>query len=436
MVWVVTTTPIPAATDTLQGLSDVALLDVAERALQRLATQPLSAAVDDDTLNDSVRRLQRVESRVHAEKLRRLHAVAERETFRADSERSAADWAKSQLGLAAHDAGRQVRTAAVLGRLPATRDALAAGALTPGHAAAAARGVAVLDDGAHHAQIQAHGDPAACDAIDADHAAAVVELDAFISQQPATVDPTELGRRIEAWTISRQPASIQSRTKWALRRRGLRWLPHRDADGLHTAIVKTTDDGKAQIDAAVGALARKTSVEDQRSLVQRQHDALVTLCQQACDRGELPAVAAQRTHVLMISSPAAQAGDPDAPAAWLDGVGPVSSDTAQLIACDADTTDIVWDTDRGVWVIGRADGDPSPVQRQIVLARDKVCVGCGAPASRCQIHHIIWRSKHGRTVVENLVLVCWSCHHGLHHLGWTVTQDAAGRFALHKRRAG
>ena len=87
-------------------------------------------------------------------------------------------------------------------------------------------------------------------------------------------------------------------------------------------------------------------------------------------------------------------------------------------------------------VIGRADGDPTAAQRKIVIARDVTCIGCGAPSARCQIHHIRYRSKQGRTIVENLVLVCWSCHQGLHHLGWTVTRAADGSFAISKRRAG
>jgi hypothetical protein len=236
--------------------------------------------------------------------------------------------------------------------------------------------------------------------------------------------------------ISRQPPAAEDADARALSHRGLRWLAHRDADGCHTAIFKTTDEGRAQVNAAVGALTPKTSEHDRRSLPQRQHDALVTVCRQACDQGELPAVAAQRPHVLLTGTRAGLAGAPDAQPLWLDGVGPVTSATAQAIACDADTTDIVFDTDRGVWLVGRANGDPTPKQRAVVLARDKVCVGCGAPAARCQIHHIRFRSKQGRTVVDNLVLVCWACHQGLHHQGWTITRAADGSFAISKRRAG
>jgi hypothetical protein len=319
--------------------------------------------------------------------------------------------------------------------LPCVAQRLASGDVTPGHAAAAARGLAALDRHTAAAATEAGADMDAYNAVHADAAEAVTALDAFVAAQPAEVDPAALGKRIEAWTITHRPAAEAIRQRRALAGRGLRWLAHRDADGCHTAIIKTNDSGRAQISAAIGALGAKTSADDERTLAQRHHDALVTLAQQACDRGDLPTMAAQRPHLLLLSNPAAQHGDPDAQPAWLDGIGPVGAATAQLIGCDADTTDIVYDTDRGMWITGRADGDPTPAQRRIVIARDKTCVGCDAPAGRCQIHHITYRSKRGRTTIDNLVLVCWACHHGLHHLGWTITQAADGSFAISKRRA-
>ena len=448
-----TTTPVrPLAADAPEELANTALLarvhdavahlsargaagalsNVVDQVLDGLAAQPLSGDLTDDALNDSVRWLQRCESRIHTAKLRRLDEVAQRETFRADRERSASDWARAQLGLAAHDARTQVRCAAALRRLPDTAQRLAAGDLTPGHAGAVARGVTVLDDLAEQAARDAGADMDAYHAAVADAAQAVAELDAFVADQPLDVNPTDLGKRIQAWTISRHPQDIEQRAARQLRRRSWRWLPHRDDDGLHTAIVKTTDDGRAQMDAALGSLARKTSVEDQRTLAQRHHDALVTLCQQACDRGDLPTVAAQRPHQLLIRTIEAANGDPEAPPALLDGIGAVDTATAAAITCDADTTIVTIDTTGRVWDVGRGDGDPSTTQRKAVIARDQTCVGCHAPAARCQIHHIRFRSKHGDTIVENLVLVCWACHQGLHHLGWSISRDPTGRFTITK----
>jgi hypothetical protein len=414
-----------------------ALLDVAEVVLDRLGAQPLAGGVDDDALHDSVRRLARCEARVAAEKLRRIGQIAERESFRADAERSAADWVADQTGASRREARIQANVAAALDRLPAVAAQCAAGTLTPGHAAAAARALTVLDRHAHNAELNADSEDERA-AVVADAAQAVIELDRFVASRAGAVDADRLNADIKAWMIQRQPAAEEHGQARALANRGLRWLPQRDADGCHTAIFKTTDEGRAQLDAAVAPLSAKTSEHDDRSLAQRQHDALVSVARQACDRGEPATATATRGRVLLTGSRAAMDGDADAEPMWLDGVGPVGSATAQAIACDADTTDIIYDTDRNTWIVGRANGDPSPKQRAVVIARDRVCVGCKAPASRCQIHHIIYRSHNGKTVIDNLVLVCWSCHQGLHHLGWTITRAADGTFAItkRKRRAG
>jgi 5-methylcytosine-specific restriction endonuclease McrA len=97
------------------------------------------------------------------------------------------------------------------------------------------------------------------------------------------------------------------------------------------------------------------------------------------------------------------------------------------------TTVISRDRHGRIWDVGHANGDPSRAQRAAVIARDGGCVGCGAPAYRCQIHHVRFRRKGGKTVVANLVLVCWSCHHGIHHLDWTITGDPHTGFAINRR---
>ncbi|MGH3665418.1 MAG: HNH endonuclease, partial [Egibacteraceae bacterium] len=72
--------------------------------------------------------------------------------------------------------------------------------------------------------------------------------------------------------------------------------------------------------------------------------------------------------------------------------------------------------------------DPTPAQRKAVIARDRHCVGCGAAASACQIHHIRHWGRGGRTDLANLVLACWTCHHNLHHNDWAVVRRPDGRY--------
>ena len=244
------------------------------------------------------------------------------------------------------EARRQTRLAEVLTRLPHTRARLADGSITSAHAAAAAHGLAELDRHAADQRQAAGEDAAAWEAADAQAAAIAAAFDAMVAAQAPQVVPQ--------------------------RRRTV-------ADARHL-----TDADKAQLPAAMDPLVRKTCADDDRTTAQRNLDALVTLAVRACDTGDLPTVAAQRPHVIVIRDQRADAQHPD----WIAGIGPVSSNTAELFACDADTTAFTHHTD-GTWDLGHADGNPTRTQRLAVIARDKHCIGCGAPATRCQLHHII-----------------------------------------------
>ncbi|MGH8884565.1 MAG: hypothetical protein ACRDYX_05210 [Egibacteraceae bacterium] len=90
---------------------------------------------------------------------------------------------------------------------------------------------------------------------------------------------------------------------------------------------------------------------------------------------------------------------------------------------------------------GRTQRQPTRQQRVAVIARDQTCVGCGAPASRCQIHrprqppppaHPKGTRDLGPTDEDNLCLTCWCCHHRIHEDDWLVARDPhTGRFSMH-----
>ncbi|MCY3968049.1 MAG: HNH endonuclease, partial [bacterium] len=46
-------------------------------------------------------------------------------------------------------------------------------------------------------------------------------------------------------------------------------------------------------------------------------------------------------------------------------------------------------------------------------------------------HHIQHWAHGGQTNLDNLVLVCTSCHHNIHDNGWQITQNQDGRYNLH-----
>jgi Domain of unknown function (DUF222)/HNH endonuclease len=73
--------------------------------------------------------------------------------------------------------------------------------------------------------------------------------------------------------------------------------------------------------------------------------------------------------------------------------------------------------------VGKVKGIPDHLRRAVIL-RDRHCAwpgGCAKPPAGCQVHHIVYRSRGGRTRLSDLVLLC-EYHHQvcIHRLGWTL----------------
>jgi hypothetical protein len=79
--------------------------------------------------------------------------------------------------------------------------------------------------------------------------------------------------------------------------------------------------------------------------------------------------------------------------------------------------------------VGKVKGIPDHLRRAVIL-RDRHCAwpgGCDKPPAGCQVHHIVYRSRGGKTRLSGLVLLC-SYHHQvcIHRLGWTLTLHPDG----------
>jgi hypothetical protein len=106
------------------------------------------------------------------------------------------------------------------------------------------------------------------------------------------------------------------------------------------------------------------------------------------------------------------------PPATLDGYGPISDDTARLLAAHAPSftrilthpvTSAILDFDRSRYAV--------PHDLKLVLrVRDVTCriIGCRQPAAHCDIDHTIPYSEDGTTCADNLAHLC-RAHHNLKH---------------------
>jgi NAD-dependent dihydropyrimidine dehydrogenase PreA subunit len=363
---------------------DDMLLGLVERGLAALSARPLSGAIDDTELTDRVERLHRVETSAAAEKLRCIAEIDVRQAWRGEGARSTADLLAQRLRLTRGEARAQADVAVVLESLPQTAQALRDGAIGLGQAQVAARAAKDVRPDVRE------------------------ELDRLVAGDGGGMDRRQLRERVDEWTHTVDPDALAGRERRAWNNRRLS-VSAEGPDGVVRGQFELDPVGGATLIAGLDALSRRTDKDDDRSFPQRQADALVWLAQRALDAGDLPQVAVQRPHVILITTAETLDGEPGAPPAQLDDVGPVSTATAQMLCCDAETTPVYMTRNHEVLDAGRTRKQPTRAQRMAVIARDKRCVGCGAPAARCQVHHVRWWIRDlGPTDEENLCLTCWT----------------------------
>ena len=72
--------------------------------------------------------------------------------------------------------------------------------------------------------------------------------------------------------------------------------------------------------------------------------------------------------------------------------------------------------------VGRTERLCTAAQKKALIVRDHGCVWCGAPAAWTDAHHIRHWADGGTTDLDNMVLLCRSCHTRVHSTAWAVTR--------------
>ncbi|WP_420626832.1 HNH endonuclease [Candidatus Poriferisodalis sp.] len=115
--------------------------------------------------------------------------------------------------------------------------------------------------------------------------------------------------------------------------------------------------------------------------------------------------------------------------AEIAGVGPIPAGTLERLICNSDLHVVFFGDKLTPLYETTPARAPTAAQRRALIARDGACIGCGTPPGECEAHHILPWKCGGKTRVDNLVLVCWSCHVRIHDHNWqVVVRD--GRFGL------
>ena len=193
----------------------------------------------------------------------------------------------------------------------------------------------------------------------------------------------------------------------------------RPGEGI-TACERTSSEGPAASDGGDTAAGGSSRSEGTRSWDQLRADALDLLTSgTADDTGRGGSGGRPKAEVIVVADIGALTGDDPAGRCEIPGTGPVPPEVLQRIACDAQLTGLLF-SDGKPLRHGATVRTATTAQWRMLIARDGGCIGCGAQPSQCQAHHITPYAQTRRTDIENLVLVCWRCHHNIHDHHWQV----------------
>ena len=359
----------------------------------------------DARIEEDFAELQRAVEQLEVERLQRLAEIERRRLFERDGHLSAASWLATTFKVAWGSAREHVRVARALEEMPQTRRALEEGDLSM----SAVRVLVSARD----------ADPKPFHRCETE----LVEAARIHSMQ-------NLQRVAAYW---RQAVERERATEGEEKLRERRRL-HASVSFLGMVRVdgdldpETGETLLTALRAVLDGEARSRGADDDRTPAQRRADALGEICRQWLDSAERPNVAGERPHVTVTVDADALWGAPAA-TSELDHTGPVDTETARRLACDASITRVVMAGASEPLDVGRRTPVVSPAIRRVVVIRDRHCrfPGCDRPHTWCDAHHVVHWADGGPTAPANLLLLCRRHHRMVHGRGGFRLELSEGR---------
>jgi Domain of unknown function (DUF222) len=196
------------------------------------------------------------------------------------------------------------------------------------------------------------------------------------------------------------------------------------SDGMYAVDAQMDPVSGAAFKTAVDVLAKRKGPEDERTHSQRRVDAVGELAMHAMDQGTLPRRHSVKPHINLTVTLEGLKGELGAPPADLELSLPISTRTAERIACDCTMSRVLL-ADSMVIDVGRATRTVSAPTMRALRVRDKGCrfPGCDRQVNWSSPHHIICWARGGPGKLPNLVLLCYFHHRLVHEGGWQVIKS-------------
>jgi hypothetical protein len=350
--------------------------------------------IDEADLADGYAELEWAADFVLSERLKWLGSIERRGTYARDGHLSITSWLAQRFRKTWSAASRLVRQARALEQMPSTREALEEGEIT-------SSAVDVLMP-AHQVDPQAFA-----------------QAEDYLVEAATTLSIPDLGRVVGTWRRAAEDARGPEFTEQAHERRRLHVSP------TLAGMVRVDGDLDPETGQTVISALRAVcdtevrSQEDVRTPPQRRADALGEICRQWLDRTDRPDVGTERPHVTVTVD--LQTLEERLPipgsGAELEDVGPISSEAARRLACDASVSRVITSGASEPLDVGRRTQVVPAGIRRAVVVRDRGCrfPGCDRPQGWTDAHHVVHWAHGGDTALSNLVLLCRRHHRLVHH---------------------
>lgn len=369
-------------------------------AVEALVGTDLSVA-DHAGLSDAARAVARLQSFVDHAKVQ----IARRGRQLADEGDSSSahtliDEGRCTGADAKHTNGRD----RVCGDLPDFEDALASGAVTGAH----------LDSLAHHTK-------SLTDAERSDLAAISDELVADACEQPPALFDRTVKERIDAIRNQHRPDSdVEELDRQRAASCVKRWTD-RDT-GMKNTMISLDPLRDASlwnvIDHHVARLRQDPS-NAERPFGQLQVDAVLESITPAAGEWRIPEVVVHVDHASLChgrhAATLAETADSTA----------VPVPTIQRLCCEAIIQAVIVQPDGTVDRLCAEQRTANRRQRRMLEAMYSTCAHpqCEVPFTACRIHHVVWWTEGGKTVLANLLPLCEPHHHLVHEGRWNLEID-------------
>lgn len=289
----------------------------------------------------------------------------------------------------------------------------------------------------------------------------------FLVEQATRLPVEAFAKVVAAWALRTDPEAADRAWREKDAAEELFLSPTMDGYALNGWL--STEHGQV-LDEALRAITGVPAATDDRHPSGRRADALTHLARMALDSGELQPSARSRPHIAVtITHPTLEAliaanhpggdrtgqersGDNNepfgpesgggeaipacmdhamlhtvAPPLWPDG-SPIPPAQAAKLLCDGEFHRVVFDGEGQILDSGRTRRLFTPAQTRAAIARDGHCQfpDCTAPPEQGEIHHSIWWYHHGRTSIDNAILLCWYHHDYVHQHSISITSTGQG----------